>query len=212
MPVSRITSGVVGSTTSGSARADDVVAKNQSQIDAPQEASATGDSYAMRSGEKSLSSEDQALIAKLAARDREVRAHEAAHQAAGGGLVGGASFSYQNGPDGKAYAVGGEVSVASGAASDPQATIAKMDQVRAAALAPASPSGQDRAVAAQATAIQQQARAELAKQRQDAASGSNAKTDETSKPTAGSPVSSAIKAFAGSATPAQAGAIVDVSA
>ena len=102
------------------------------------------------------------VISQLQARDREVRAHEAAHQAVGGSLAGGASFSYQTGPDGKRYAIGGEVSVDLSTSDDPRETIARMAQVRAAALAPGSPSAQDRAVAASASAISAKAQMELA--------------------------------------------------
>lgn len=105
----------------------------------------------------------RAEISAMAARDREVRAHEAAHAAAGGSLVrGGPSFETEAGPDGKQYAVGGEVQIDTSAADDPRATLAKMRQVRAAALAPASPSGQDQAVAARASAVEAKAVAELA--------------------------------------------------
>ena len=102
------------------------------------------------------------MIDQLQSRDREVRAHEAAHQAAGGGAVGGASYSYQQGPDGKQYAIGGEVPVdLSSGGGSPEATIAKMARVRAAATAPAEPSGQDLAVAAAASSIEAAARQEL---------------------------------------------------
>ena len=112
-------------------------------------------------GEK-LSEADQQVIDQLQSRDREVRAHEAAHQAAGGGAVGGASYSYQQGPDGKQYAIGGEVPVdLSSGGGSPEATIAKMARVRAAATAPAEPSGQDLAVAAAASSIEAAARQEL---------------------------------------------------
>ncbi|MBN1980940.1 MAG: hypothetical protein JW795_05375 [Chitinivibrionales bacterium] len=99
--------------------------------------------------------QEQQQIAELRARDREVRAHEQAHIAAGGSYVrGGAQYSYQTGPDGKQYAIGGEVSIdTSEVPNNPQATIAKMQLVRKAALAPANPSGQDKAVAAQAAQI-----------------------------------------------------------
>lgn len=103
------------------------------------------------------------MIRELQARDREVRAHEAAHQSAGGALTGGASYTYQTGPDGKRYAIGGEVSVALSTSRDPRETIARMAQVRASALAPADPSSQDRAVAAAAAAISARAQAELSK-------------------------------------------------
>lgn len=100
---------------------------------------------------------------ELKARDREVRAHEAAHQAVGGQYAGAMSFTYQRGSDGAQYAVGGEVSIdLSPVQGDPQATIEKMRVVRAAAMAPAEPSGQDRAVAAQAMQIMLQAQSELA--------------------------------------------------
>jgi hypothetical protein len=108
--------------------------------------------------------EDARKIQELAKRDLEVRAHEAAHAAAGGQYVrGGATFQYQKGPDGKMYAVGGEVSIdASPIKNDPQATIMKMQTVERAAMAPAEPSGQDRAVAAAAAAVAAQARQEVA--------------------------------------------------
>jgi hypothetical protein len=99
-------------------------------------------------------------LQQLQDRDREVRAHEAAHMAAAAGLVrGGMSFSYQNGPDGRRYAVGGEVSIdSSPVADDPQATLEKARQIQAAALAPAEPSAQDRAVAALAARMALDAR------------------------------------------------------
>jgi hypothetical protein len=88
-------------------------------------------------------------LAKLKARDREVRAHEAAHTAAAGSLAkGGPSFTFQRGSDGRLYAVGGEVNIdTSEASGDPEATIQKARQIQAAANAPANPSAQDRAVA-----------------------------------------------------------------
>lgn len=101
-------------------------------------------------------------LSDLKARDREVRAHEAAHQAVGGQYAGAISYVYQRGPDGAQYAVGGEVSIdTSPVQGDPQATIEKMRVVRAAALAPAEPSPQDRAVAAEAMQLMLQAQAEL---------------------------------------------------
>ncbi|MBR9871602.1 MAG: hypothetical protein GYB26_10720 [Gammaproteobacteria bacterium] len=101
-------------------------------------------------------------LSELKARDREVRAHEAAHQAVGGQHAGAISYSYERGPDGAQYAVGGEVPIdVSPVAGDPQATIEKMRVVRAAAMAPAQPSSQDRAVAAQAMQTMLQAQVEL---------------------------------------------------
>ncbi len=102
-------------------------------------------------------------IVELQTRDREVRNHEQAPIAASGGLAkGGASFSFQRGSDGKFYAVGGEGSIdTSPIPGNPQATIQKAQQFRAAALAPADPSAQDRAVAVSANAIEAAARQKM---------------------------------------------------
>jgi len=115
-----------------------------------------------------LSPDAKKKIAELAQVDQAVRAHEAAHMAAGGGLVrGGAAYSYQRGPDGKNYAVGGEVSIdTSPVADNPAATLQKAQQIKAAALAPADPSPQDRKVAAMASAMALKAAADLAKKAQ----------------------------------------------
>jgi len=95
---------------------------------------------------------DERIITELQQRDKEVRTHELAHASAGGGSTGSPSYTFEVGPDGKKYAVGGEVSVdLSGVPGDPKATINKMQKVHAAALAPASPSTQDIKVAASAT-------------------------------------------------------------
>ncbi|MBT5185497.1 MAG: SprA-related family protein [Kordiimonadaceae bacterium] len=109
-----------------------------------------------------LSKEQQAKVDSLKKTDQEVRAHEQAHKNVGGQYAGSASFSYHVGPDGKRYAVGGEVPIdIAPIEGDPEATLAKLDVVIAAALAPAQPSAQDRKVAAIAVAARNQARAEL---------------------------------------------------
>lgn len=97
-----------------------------------------------------LSPEDEALVEQLRKRDNEVRLHELAHQSSGGRFAGAANYEYRMGPDGKSYAVSGEVSVDVGSDENPRATIEKARQVRAAALAPAQPSAQDRQVAQEA--------------------------------------------------------------
>ncbi|WP_291991381.1 putative metalloprotease CJM1_0395 family protein [Candidatus Accumulibacter sp. ACC007] len=111
-----------------------------------------------------LSPEDLRLIDQLSATDRQVRAHELAHMAAGAGLTGGATFTYQVGPDNQRYAVGGEVGIDTSPAADPEETIAKAQQIRAAALAPADPSSQDQKVAAMAAQMASVARLQLAAQ------------------------------------------------
>lgn len=112
--------------------------------------------------EQGLSPEELKQLTELKARDREVRAHEAAHQAVGGQYAGAISYTFQRGPDGAQYAVGGEVPIdVSPVPGDPQATIEKMRVVRAAAMAPAEPSGQDRAVAAEAMQAMLKAQSEV---------------------------------------------------
>lgn len=114
--------------------------------------------------------QEQLEIAELASRDREVRAHEQAHAAVGGAYAGAPTYTYSRGPDGKRYAIGGEVSIdSSPIPNDPEATLRKMELVQRAALAPAEPSAQDRRVAAQAAAQATQARAELAQLRREEA-------------------------------------------
>lgn len=121
-----------------------------------------------------LTEEERQIVSKLAQRDREVRAHENAHLAAAGGLARGVSYSYETGPDGKRYAVGGEVSIdTSPVPGDPEATLQKARQIQAAANAPAEPSGQDRAVAAQAAAMAQKALLEIAEQKRAELDGRN---------------------------------------
>ena len=127
-----------------------------------------------------LTPDEEREVEDLRQRDREVRAHEAAHKAAAGSLSSGAaSFSFTTGPDGRRYATSGEVSIDTSAVSgDPDATVRKLLQVRAAALAPASPSGQDRKVAAQASAQVQAARAEAAQEQLEESDGGSSSQGE----------------------------------
>lgn len=91
-----------------------------------------------------------------------MRAHEQAHKTAAGGLAqGGATFEYQTGPDGKQYAVSGEVKIdTSPVLRNPEATARKARQIQKAATATADPSAQDIQVAVQAFAMEQQANTE----------------------------------------------------
>ncbi len=108
----------------------------------------------------------EAVVAQLKARDREVRAHEMAHLAAAGSYAtSGAHYTWQTGPDGHRYAIGGEVGIDISPEADPEKTLAKMQVVQQAALAPANPSPQDMRVAAAAAQAMAQAQAELARQR-----------------------------------------------
>jgi hypothetical protein len=76
-------------------------------------------------------------------------------------MVSGGSYTYQTGPDGKSYAVAGEVSISASYSGSPQERLHQAETVRRAALAPADPSPQDRQVAAQAAAVAFQARTDI---------------------------------------------------
>ncbi|WP_242482188.1 putative metalloprotease CJM1_0395 family protein [Thiocystis violacea] len=130
---------------------------------ADEEARKVGAAPQAASAEQSLSDEELREVQLLKQRDAEVRAHEQAHMAAGGQYVtGGPSYSYQRGPDGNSYAIGGEVGIDTSAISgDPAAAIAKARTIIRAALAPAEPSGQDQRVAAAARSMEIDAQRQL---------------------------------------------------
>ncbi len=115
--------------------------------------------------DRQLSEPEQREVRELQQRDREVRAHEAAHKAAAGRYAtSGPSYDYQRGPDGRQYAVGGEVSIDTSKPEDPAEALRKAQTIQAAALAPAEPSAQDRKVAQEAVKMAADARSEMARQ------------------------------------------------
>jgi len=124
------------------------------------------DKAAEKQAEAEIRQQQQKIIQQLKARDQEVRAHEAAHLAAGRPYVSsGPSYTYQTGPDGRSYAIGGEVGLdTSAVANDPEATLSKAQTVQRAALAPAEPSPQDLRVASNAAQLAAQARVDIAAQ------------------------------------------------
>lgn len=126
---------------------------------------------------------EAAALHRLRTREQEVRAHEMAHMAVGGQYAGSAHYEYTRGPDGKMYISGGEVSIDTSGGGTPEETAQKMRQVRAAAMAPASPSGADMAVAAKASAREAEAMREAASQKAeerkaDEGKGEDSKAEE----------------------------------
>jgi len=146
---------------SASANGEEKTPNTTAEAEATEENSAAAQPVSGQTDELALA--EILEIEGLKQRDREVTAHEMAHIAAGGPYVrGGAAYQYQYGPDGRRYAVGGEVSIdMSTVSGDPEASISKMRTVISAALAPASPSAQDRMVAAKASRIQMDMQMEL---------------------------------------------------
>jgi hypothetical protein len=129
----------------------------------PSRGTATGNPTTEVDNLDSESDGNDEMIKKLEERNQDVIAHEAAHMAAGGAYIkGGATYTYQIGPDGKPYAIGGQVGVdVTPVPGDPRATINKMMAIRSAALSPDDPSSQDMSVASTAAEIEEQARAQL---------------------------------------------------
>lgn len=118
--------------------------------------------YSQYEEQKEEKPEVKAAIRELQQTERNVRVHEQAHMAAGGGVTGAVSYKYTEGPDGESYISGGEVPVsASSTGSTDNETIEILEQVKLAALAPTDPSPQDLRVAASASAQIQQAKAQL---------------------------------------------------
>lgn len=119
------------------------------------------------------------VLTQLQARDREVKAHEQAHlNTAGQYATGGIKYTYQTGPNGQKYAIGGSVGIDTAPiAGDPQATIQKARVVQRAALAPAQPSSQDMSVAAQAAQMLMQAQIDLRTQKTETEQTDHQPTD-----------------------------------
>jgi len=114
-----------------------------------------------------LTEEEKQSVEKLKLRDQEVRSHEQAHLAAAGYLAkGSAQFTYETGPDGRQYAVGGSVDIDTSRGKTPEETVAKAQIIKNAALAPQNPSAQDRKVAQEAGQMEAEARAESAHNKQ----------------------------------------------
>ncbi len=123
-PVSAEVKSEVGAVSNESARDSSVATQSAAQR--------------ARSGvaaESELTSAKRQVISELAARDREVRDHEAAHTNTGGRFTGASSFTYERGPNGRNYAVAGEVSiqVSSSAIESPQDAVERVQAVRRAA-------------------------------------------------------------------------------
>ncbi|WP_350335617.1 putative metalloprotease CJM1_0395 family protein [Coralliovum pocilloporae] len=164
------------SLTANALRSPSQSAANGSATDSPKKSK-------NESGPNDLSEEEEQQVRKLKDRDAEVRAHEQAHATVGGEFAGPPTYTEVTGPDGKRYAIGGEVSIdAAPVAGDPEETIRKLDVVIRAALAPAEPSSQDLAVARQAQQGLAQARAELQERRINGGDEDSSEPSQTALP------------------------------
>ncbi|MFJ5538342.1 MULTISPECIES: putative metalloprotease CJM1_0395 family protein [Halomonadaceae] len=152
----------------GSALAEDTASTDDPKTTSASEESSSAEAGPKRADGTPMAPDEIRLLDQLKQNDREVRQHEMAHQTVGGAYAGGASYEYEVGPDGKRYAVAGEVPIDYGPVpNDPQATIEKMQTVIAAAMAPADPSPKDHQVAAQARQYLLEAKLEASMQRSE---------------------------------------------
>jgi hypothetical protein len=141
--------------------------EDQRVLNALQAAAAGEDRESGSPLDNELTEEEEKVVEDLKQTDQEVRAHEQAHKTVGGAYAGAIQYETVTGPDGREYAIGGEVPIdASPIAGNPEATIRKLDIVIRAALAPAQPSSQDFAVARAAQAARAEAQKQLNEQRE----------------------------------------------
>ena len=173
-PAANVTSPRVEQATKGSAPEEEALnADDTNAVSSSDESSETAGPK--RADGTPMAPEEIQLLEQLKQTDRQVRQHEMAHQTVGGAYAGGASYEYEVGPDGKRYAVAGEVPIDYGPVpNDPQATIDKMQTVIAAAMAPADPSPTDYQVAAQARQYLLEAKLKASMQRTEMEQARNA--------------------------------------
>lgn len=127
-------------------------------------------------------SENDGELRELKQRDREVRQHEQTHAAMGGSYASSPSYEFQRGPDGRQYAVGGQVNIdITPIPGDPQATLQKMQIVRRAAMAPTQPSAADRQVAQEAANRAREAQSEIRQEQRESSSVASTSTAEFSQ-------------------------------
>ncbi len=102
-----------------------------------------------------LDEREKKLTLELRRHDSEVKQHEQAHVSTGGALiVSGPYYKFVTGPDGRNYAIGGQVSLDITPEKDPQKTIKKAEQIERTAMAPLRPSPQDYQVVNQAKQLE----------------------------------------------------------
>ena len=89
------------------------------------------------------------VLAKFRNKDASIKSHEQSH-AAMATTTSPISYNYQEGPDGKMYAVGGSVRLDTSIPADTEAAIAKIDRIKAASTGVDNPSGADMAIASAA--------------------------------------------------------------
>ncbi|SUI68506.1 putative metalloprotease CJM1_0395 family protein [Shewanella morhuae] len=146
---------------------NDYQIEKQAQEEALQKQQVAAAEQAKQDQSQAQQAQQLQQVSALKTRDSEVKAHEHAHATVGGQYAQSPSFKYEKGADGQRYATDGEVQIdVSSVGDNPLATINKMKQVYAAAMAPVDPSATDIRVAAQALQKMNEAKVKLAEERQ----------------------------------------------
>ena len=89
------------------------------------------------------------VLEKFKTSDSNIRSHEQIH-ASIGHTTAPISYNYQEGPDGKMYAVGGHVRLDTSIPDDPKAAAFKLDQIQRASSGPTNLSSTDTSISTQA--------------------------------------------------------------
>ena len=89
------------------------------------------------------------VLEKFKQSDSDIRTHEQIHASIGHTTTP-ISYNYQQGPDGKMYAVGGHVRLDTSIPDDPKAAAFKLDQIQRASSGPAELSSADVGISTQA--------------------------------------------------------------
>lgn len=115
---------------------------------------------------RTLSIKEKLEVKHLEQVERSVREHERSHlRAARDLVVNGPNYQYDVGPDGRKYAVHGEVNIDASVVNDnPADTIEKSLKIQRAALAPSDPSAKDLQAAARARILEAKAHRQLARE------------------------------------------------
>ncbi len=159
--------GINGYSQNDEAATASISSKALELYNAEQNSNLNSNEQSLDNSNKELTQQEKQEVAKLKATDAEVKVHENAHKAAAGGLRTSApNYEYETGPDGKKYAVAGDVNISYPNSSDPEENLKNAQQLKAAALAPAEPSSQDRKVAMKAEREIAKARQEIQEKRQ----------------------------------------------
>ena len=112
---------------------------------------------------RALTASDEAVIRDLKKLERDLMGREMEQARVGGGVTGRARHTVETGPDGARYVTDGDASPSIIRGGSPEQELARARAVRRAAMAPASPSSKDLAVANEAARLARAAELEIDK-------------------------------------------------